>query len=76
MRATYLEESPQTKTKMPGNLLRLEADFNAKLSDYAIPIPTMVILSLDENIKGTVDVTGTDTAGGSAAMNPCNPCGK
>ncbi|OGG54797.1 MAG: hypothetical protein A3F84_21800 [Candidatus Handelsmanbacteria bacterium RIFCSPLOWO2_12_FULL_64_10] len=75
VRATYLKESADTRLKMPGNLLRVAASFNLKLSDYKIPIPQMVILKLDENIKVDVDAFATDAAPGMAGMNPCNPCG-
>ncbi len=67
----YFKESPQTKTKMPGNLLRAKANFKIKLSDYGVKIPSMVVAKLDDNIKISVSFIASD-ANVSAMANPCN----
>lgn len=58
--ATYFPESEATRLKMSGNLLRVQARFDVILGDYDIPIPKLVALQLDENVRLLVDVTGTD----------------
>ncbi len=67
----YFKESPQTKTKMPGNLLRVKGNFSIKLSDYGVQIPSMVVAKLDDNIKISVSFIASDANTGSM-KNPCN----
>ena len=58
--ATYYEENPVTRAKLPGNLLRIHATFDLKLGDYEIPVPKLVALQLDETVRVAVDFTATD----------------
>jgi len=67
----YFMESPQTKTKMPGNLLRVKTNFKIKLSDYGVKIPSMVVAKLDDNIKISASFIASDANTGSME-NPCN----
>ncbi|MCK5457861.1 MAG: YceI family protein, partial [Melioribacteraceae bacterium] len=66
---TYFKESERTKAKMAGNLLKVKANFEIKLSDYGVMIPAMVVGKLDENIKVSVAFIATD-AGSKMAGNP------
>ncbi len=58
---TYLEEKPVTKanTGLTGNLLHVSAEFNIKLSDFGIIIPTEDLLTMDDLVKVTIDLVGT-----------------
>jgi hypothetical protein len=58
---TYLQEKPVTKknTNVTGNLLHVSAEFNIKLSDFGIIIPTENLLTLDDLIKVTIDLFGS-----------------
>ncbi len=73
---TYFEENEQTKAKMPGNLLVANAEFNIKLSDYGVEIPSMVVGKVDEAVKISVNFVASDAnAGGMNPCAACNPCG-
>jgi len=69
---TYFKESERTKAKAPGNLLVANADFNIKLSDYDVQIPSMVSGKVNEDVVITVSFVASDANG---AMSPCGPCG-
>lgn len=58
---TYLEEKPVTKanTGLTGNLLHVSAEFSIKLSDFGIIIPAENLLTLDDQVKVTIDLFGT-----------------
>jgi len=73
---TYFKESEKTKAKIAGNLLKVKAEFEIKLSDYGVSIPSMVVGKVDENIVIGVNFIASD-AGTEMAGNPCgcNPCG-
>jgi len=58
---TYFKESNQTKNRIAGNLLKVNANFDIKLSDYGIEIPSMVVGKVDENIKVSTNFVGTDS---------------
>jgi polyisoprenoid-binding protein YceI len=72
MELTYYKENDMTKGKMPGNLLKVKANFSIKLGDYGVKIPSMVMGKLNETIQVSVNFMASDAASG---MNPCNPCG-
>ncbi|MFC2084852.1 YceI family protein [Bacteroidota bacterium] len=57
---TYYKESEKTKTRIKGNLLKVKADFNIKLSDYGVKIPDMVVGKVDENIKISANFVASD----------------
>lgn len=69
---TYFKESERTKAKAPGNLLVANADFNIKLSDYDVQIPSMVAGKVNEEVLITVNFVASDANG---AISPCGPCG-
>lgn len=69
---TYFKESARTKAKAPGNLFVANAEFDIKLSDYGVKIPSMVMGKVNEDVKITVNFVASDANGGG---NPCNPCG-
>ncbi|MBN4062138.1 YceI family protein [Bacteroidales bacterium AH-315-I05] len=69
----YFKGDKKTGSKQPGNLLRVKASFNIKLSDYGINVPQMLFYKLDEKVSITIDVVASDAGG--AAMAGCNPCG-
>ncbi len=71
---TYFKENEMTKKKIKGNLLKIKAGFDVKLSDYGVKIPSMVVGKVNENIRVTVNFIASD-AGTEGMMNPCNPCG-
>jgi polyisoprenoid-binding protein YceI len=58
---TYIEEKPVTRGNqgLTGNLLHVSAEFNIKLSDFGIIIPTEDLLTLDDLVKVTIDLFGS-----------------
>lgn len=53
---TYYQESEQTKGKLPGDLMRIEAAWSILLSDYKITRPQFIIMKLDDKQKIDIDV--------------------
>jgi len=51
---TYLAESEKTKTRAPGDLLNVEANFNIRLSDY--DVDNMV---LGQKVSDNIEITAT-----------------
>lgn len=71
----YLKESDKTKSRLPGNLLRVTSNFSIKLSDYGIKIPEMVVGKVNEEVKIAVNFVASDK--NAMSGNPCavcNPC--
>lgn len=56
VKVTFFKEDETTKTRLPGDLLRIEATISFKLSDYNIKRPQFVLLKLDENIGVDLNV--------------------
>lgn len=69
---TYYKESEKTKARIAGNLLVANAEFDIKLSDYGIQIPSMVIGKLNEVVKISTNFVASDA---NTGMNPCATCG-
>jgi len=57
---TYYKESEKTKARIKGNLLKVTANFDIKLSDYGVNIPDMVIGKVDDNIKVSANFVASD----------------
>lgn len=57
---TYLPESKSTMSKLPGNLLRIKANFDVRLADHNIERPQMVILKVGEVAHVSIDAFATD----------------
>jgi polyisoprenoid-binding protein YceI len=66
----YFLESAETRAKMQGNLLQIRATFDLRLGDYAIPVPKLVALQLDEVVRIRVDLTATDARPVPASEGP------
>lgn len=76
-RITFMKESPQTQSKMPGNLLAARAAFNVALSDFGITAPPgtdLIGTKVSDTISVEVSMIGSDEL--KSAGNPCNPCAK
>jgi polyisoprenoid-binding protein YceI len=58
---TYFAESEKTKVRIKGNLLKIEANFNIKLEDYGITIPSIVAGKVDDNIKVSATFVASDS---------------
>jgi polyisoprenoid-binding protein YceI len=56
---TYLDESDQTKSRAPGDLLGVQAKFNVKLSDYGVN-NKVVGQKVSENIEVSVNIVGSN----------------
>lgn len=69
---TYFKESEKTRAKAPGNLLVANADFNIKLSEYGVNIPSMVVGKVNEEVQITTNFVASDA---NAQMSPCGACG-
>lgn len=69
---TYYKESEKTKARIAGNLLIANAEFDIKLSDYGIQIPSMVVSKLNEVVKISTNFVASDA---NTGMNPCAVCG-
>lgn len=82
-RIVYLEESEKTRTKRPGNLLALRAEFQVPLRDHRITgFDGVVGSKISESIAVDISIFASDQAPdgasnpcGDKAANPCNPCG-
>ena len=57
---TYIKETEKTKEQIPGNLLRVTANFKLKLGDFNISIPSMVAGKVDETIKVSANFIASD----------------
>ncbi|MFQ5738259.1 MAG: YceI family protein [Acidobacteriota bacterium] len=57
---TYLPESNSTMSKLPGNLLRVKANFEVRLSDYQIQRPKMVLLKVGEVAHVSLEAFASD----------------
>ena len=55
----YLKESDETKTRLPGDLLHVTANFEVPLSDYGIKRPQFLLLKLEEKQRISVDIIGS-----------------
>lgn len=73
VKCTYFRESAQTKAKMPGDLVVVNANFDTKLSEFNIERPQMVFLKVSDDVTIGVNAVGT-TANAEKMANPCNPC--
>ena len=61
---TYLDESPQTRKRTPGDLLRLRASFEIRLSDFNVrgpPFPEFTSMRVADTLPVTVAVFGSTT---------------
>ncbi len=56
---SYLEESEQTKKRVPGDLFGVRAKFNVKLSDYNID-NQLIGNKVAENIEVSVNIVGSN----------------
>ncbi len=77
-RLTYLQESKQTQSKMPGNLLAIRSDFSVRLADYKITggsMGSVIGSKLSDTINVDVSLIGSDEKPCAGASSPCNPCG-
>jgi polyisoprenoid-binding protein YceI len=54
MTITYYRESEHTQSKLPGDILRIQAAWDILLSDYKIARPQFIIMKLDD--KQHIDV--------------------
>ncbi len=74
-RIVYLQESRKTRSRAPGNLLAIRAEFEVPLNDHAIKgFEGVVGSKISESIAVEVSIFASDQAP-EAAANPCNPCG-
>jgi polyisoprenoid-binding protein YceI len=53
---TFMKESDDTKTRLPGDLIHIEGTWNILLSEYNIPRPQFLILKVDDKQKVNIDV--------------------
>lgn len=56
---TYLDESEQTKSRAPGDLLGVQASFNVKLSDFGVK-NKIVGQKVAENIEVSINMVGSN----------------
>lgn len=59
---TYLTESPLTRFKLPGNLLRVSTEFDVKLADYNIDVPRLLLLSIGDVAHVSMDAFTSDAS--------------
>ncbi|MBD3257281.1 hypothetical protein GF377_02520 [candidate division GN15 bacterium] len=76
-RVTWLKESENTQSRLPGDLLAVRASFDVTLADYGITGPKGMDLignKVGQSVEVVLSLVGS-SVGGSMAANPCNPCG-
>jgi hypothetical protein len=74
VKLTYLIESEKTRQRLPGNLLRLQANLTLDLSRYSIDIPEAWHLRFAPKVDVFLDAMGTDQSPASApAVLPEGP---
>jgi polyisoprenoid-binding protein YceI len=62
MKVTYFKESEGTKSRLPGDIIHVQAKWDLLLSEYSINRPQFIILKLDDKQAIDIDVfasTGT-----------------
>lgn len=62
MKVTYFKESESTKSRLPGDIIHVQAKWDLLLSEYSINRPQFIILKLDDKQAIDIDVfasTGT-----------------
>ncbi|MCS7082151.1 MAG: YceI family protein [Bacteroidetes bacterium] len=59
-RITYMAASEATRSRLPGNLLRVVAEFPIKYVDYGIQRPQVLLLKLSEVVTINVDMILSD----------------
>jgi len=60
LKVQYFTESPQTLLRLPGNLLRLSADFDVDLAKFEITFPEALRPRVARFIQISADCVGTD----------------
>jgi len=55
---TYFTENDVTATRLPGDILKLKASFDIRMSDYGIVIPDSAFLKLDDRIHVEINAFG------------------
>ena len=74
-RITYMRESDNTRTKMPGDLLAGRASFEVPLASFGITGPPgMDLIGTKVGDTVGIEVRFTSSTAKPAAANPCNPC--
>jgi polyisoprenoid-binding protein YceI len=61
---TYLDESPQTRERTPGDLMRLRANFEIRLSDFSVrgpPYPDFTSLRVADKLTVKAAIFGSTT---------------
>ena len=59
-RLVYMAASEATRSRLPGNLLRVVAEFPIKYTDYGVQRPQMLLLKLNEVVTVNVDMILSD----------------
>ena len=62
VRVTRLATSEATMAKLPGNLIRVQSEFDVRLADYNIERPSMVLLKVGEVAHISLDAFATDAS--------------
>ncbi len=60
LKLIYIPESELTKTRLPGNLLKVSANFEVDTNDFGITVPEAFKARFSRYIQVTVDAVGTD----------------
>ena len=70
MKLSYFKTNEATKLRLPGNLLRLETNFDVDLKAFGIQIPSLYTLSYSPFVQVFVDLLGTDQPPGALPLPP------
>ena len=62
VRVTRMAASEATMGRIPGNLIRVQSEFDVRLADHNIERPSMVLLKVGEVAHITLDVFATDAS--------------
>ncbi len=58
IKATYFQANEVTSRRLPGDILRIKADFEIRMSKYGIVIPETAFLMVDDRVRIEIDAYG------------------
>jgi YceI-like domain len=73
MKLSYFKANENTRQRLPGNLVRLESNFDVDMKVLGVQIPDAYRLRYSPFVQVSVDVLGTDQLPGTLPLPPQDP---